>query len=147
MIGPSQDNSNSKSVVVVGCGRVGIAVATGLAKRGCSVHVLDVNASAFDQLPRGRLESSRITPVHGDGTLEADLVEAGIADAEAMVAVTGNDNINALVALSAARLYGVTSAVCRIDDPEKQQTFQSLGLTTVSSTALLAEHLVDCVVS
>ena len=147
MIRPPQVSSNSKSVVVVGCGRVGVAVASGLAGKGYAVKILDVASRAFEQLPRGPLENSRITPATGDGTLEADLVSAGIADADAMVAVTGNDNVNALAAMAAASLFGVRSAVCRIDDPDKQQTFNSLGLTAVSATMLLADRLIDSVVN
>ena len=147
MIRPPQVNSNSRYVVVVGCGKVGAAIACGLVDNGLHVRILDTDPNAFEQLPRGRIENTRITPLTGDGTLEADLVRAGIADAEAFVAVTGNDNVNALAALAASNLFGVSSALCRIDDPDKQQTFNSLGLTAVSSTALLADHLVDSVVN
>lgn len=122
-------------------------MACGLVDNGYPVRIMDIDPMAFEQLPQGRLENSRITPVTGDGTLEADLVRAGIADAEAIVAVTGNDNVNALAALAASSLFGVSSALCRIDEPEKQQTFNSLGLTAVSATALLASHLIDSVVS
>lgn len=147
MMRPPQVSSNSRYVVVVGCGRVGAAVACGLVDNGYPVRIMDTDPMAFEKLPKGRLENSRIIPVTGDGTLEADLVRAGIAEAEAIVAVTGNDNVNALAALAASSLFGVSSALCRIDEPEKQQTFNSLGLTAVSATALLAGHLIDSVVS
>ena len=147
MFNPTQLGPNSRYVVVVGCGRVGTAVACGLVDNGYPVRIMDIEPLAFQQLPRSRIESNRITPITGDGTLEADLVRAGIADAEAMVAVTGNENVNALAALAASSLFGVRSALCRIDDPEKQQTFNSLGLTAVSATTLLADHLIDFIVN
>ncbi len=147
MIRPLQVNSNSRYAVVVGCGRVGAAIARGLVENGVPVRILDIDPNAFEQLPRSRIESKRITPITGDGTLEADLVRAGIADADAFVAVTGNDNVNALAALAASSLFGVSSALCRIDDTDKQETFNSLGLTAVSATALLADHLIDSVVN
>ncbi len=145
MIRPQYTLPNAKRVIIVGCGRVGIAVATGLAEKGFSVRMLDVDPEAFELLPSGHLDGDRITPITGDGTLEADLMRAGIADAEALVAVTGSDNVNALAALAATRVFGVGSAICRIDDPDKQQAYSSLGLTAVSATILLAERLVDSV--
>ncbi len=147
MLKPLQVNSNAGYVVIVGCGRVGAAVACGLVDNGYPVRIIDKDPMAFEQLPRVRIETNRITPITGDGTLEADLVRAGIADADAMVAVTGNDNVNALAALAASSLFGLRAALCRIDDQEKQQTFNSLGLTAVSATGLLAGHLIDSVIN
>ncbi|HNB54738.1 MAG TPA: NAD-binding protein, partial [Anaerolineales bacterium] len=71
-------------VIIVGCGRVGSALAHQLNKKGHLVTVIDQNAAAFNALPNdfhGRL-------VEGDALVKNVLQRAEIAQADGLVAVT-----------------------------------------------------------
>ena len=145
MTQPRRLSPGTKDIVIVGCGGVGAAVAARLAELGHLIHILDVDTRAFDHLPENRVADGHITPLAGNGTFETDLTRAGISEADALVALTGQDSTNALSAQLAAQVFAVESAICRIDDPARQQTYNDLGLTAISATVLLADSIVDSI--
>src|SRR4051812_19078119 len=76
--------------VVIGCGRVGSAVATNLADEGFDVSVVDESIEAFNRLPVGF--SGETFEGHA---LDLEVLQAaGIDDAEACVVATNGDNTN-----------------------------------------------------
>jgi trk system potassium uptake protein TrkA len=85
-----------------------------------------------------------------DSLLEGDCCEvstldrAGIARADLVIAVTGDDEDN-LVTCSIARRRGAGRMIARINDPRNEVLFQRLGFeTTVSATqAILAQIEVE----
>jgi trk system potassium uptake protein TrkA len=89
-------------VVVVGCGRVGAGLAAALAERGDTVAVVDKDPRAFERL-LGEHFPGRT--VHGIGFDRDVLEQAGIARADALVAVTGGDNSNVVTARVARETY------------------------------------------
>jgi trk system potassium uptake protein len=72
-------------VVVVGCGRVGAGLAAGLAEAGEVVAVVDKDPKAFERLG----EDFTGQTVEGIGFDRDVLERAGVARADALVAVTG----------------------------------------------------------
>ena len=135
----NQTQPVSERKIVVGCGRLGVAVATSLAARGHTVYILDPRADAFEPLPPGKIEDGLIVPLVGDGTLEEDLLRASVRDANVFLALTGTDTANALAAQMAKHLYRVPSVICRIDDPIIQGMYGDLGIVAISATALVAQ--------
>ena len=94
-------------VMIVGCGRVGSAIAHSMLAEGNEVSVLDEDPEAIALLDRGQSEGweergGRFTV----GTaLEIDaLLAAGIEQADAFVASTDGDNTNLVVAQIANHL-------------------------------------------
>ncbi|HEX7525407.1 MAG TPA: FAD-dependent oxidoreductase, partial [Gaiellaceae bacterium] len=76
--------------LVIGCGRVGSSIALNLHKEGWDVVVVDENEDALSRLG----ESWPGTFVVGHG-MDTDLLrEAGIEEADAVVAATDGDNRN-----------------------------------------------------
>ena len=126
-------------VVIMGCGRVGAAVATRLSDDGHTVTVLDTDAFAFSRLP------SRFagTCLIGSGTDDRKLEEAGIRRADAFVALASGDNRNILAAQKAKHMFGVQIAVSRVKDPYRSELFNRLGLRTFSPTKVGAELAYD----
>jgi len=116
-------------VVVVGCGRVGSRLAAELADEGHSVAVLDRHAASFSRLP----ERFSGTTVVGVGFDRDRLREAGIEQADALVAVTSGDNTNVLVARVARDAFGVERVAARIYDPHRAEIYERLGIPTVAS--------------
>jgi len=122
-------------VIIMGCGRVGARLAQMLVEAGHEVQVLDVNASAFDRLGRDFAGSTMV----GNGIDHDVLVKAGIERADAFAAVTQGDNRNIMASQKAKHVYKVPRVVTRIYDPIRQDTFQTLGLDSVSPTVIGAK--------
>jgi trk system potassium uptake protein len=117
-------------VVVVGCGRVGAGLAGSLAAAGEVVAVIDKDPKAFERLGEGFTGQT----VEGIG-YDRDVLElAGIARADALVAVTGGDNSNVVAARVAREAYRVPRVIARIQDPRRAALYEELGIATVSST-------------
>src|SRR2546423_13252291 len=104
-------------VVIVGCGRVGSAIARKLLSEGHEVSVLDEDPEAIAQLEKG--EDRGWEDMGGAFTvgtaLELDaLLEAGIDRADAFVASTDGDNTNLVIAQIAQRRFEVPKVVVRV---------------------------------
>ena len=124
-------------VVIMGCGRVGAALASMLDQEGHDVTVLDVNPDAFRRLPpefRGKRHV-------GNGIDHDVLARIGLAEADAFVAVTQGDNRNVMATQIARHLFGVSRALCRIYDPIREEIYRGLGLETISPTLVGAQLL------
>ena len=88
-------------VLIVGCGRVGSAIANSMLEEGHEVSVLDEDAEAIALLDRGQANSwEERGGQFTEGTaLEIDaLLAAGIERADAFVASTDGDNTNLVIA-------------------------------------------------
>jgi len=114
---------------VVGCGRVGAGLAVALAERGDTVAVVDKHSRAFERLGERFLGQT----VEGIGFDRDVLERAGIARADALVAVTGGDNSNVVTARVAREAYKVPRVVARIHDPRRAIIYEELGVVTVAT--------------
>jgi trk system potassium uptake protein len=131
-------------VLIVGCGRVGSAIAKSMLGEGHDVSVLDEDPDAIALLNRDQTESwedlgGRFTV----GTaLEIDaLLEAGIEDADAFVASTDGDNTNLVIAQIAKRRFDIERVVVRVLDPARANWYAEQGLQTVCPTQTAIELL------
>jgi trk system potassium uptake protein TrkA len=118
-------------VIVVGCGRVGSAVASELVIRGHEIVVIDRRREAFRRLGPN-FAGTTMTGVGFDREL---LSAAGITDKSAVMAVTSGDNSNILIARVARETFGVERVVARIYDPQRAVIYERLGIPTVASVA------------
>ncbi|GAA4901761.1 TrkA family potassium uptake protein [Tessaracoccus lubricantis] len=116
-------------IVIMGCGRVGAMLATGLEKRGHSVGVIDQNPEAFRRLGN---EFKGLT-VEGIGFDREVLEAAGIRRADAFAAVSSGDNSNILSARVVRENYHVDNVVARIYDQGRAEVFERLGIPTVAT--------------
>jgi trk system potassium uptake protein len=116
-------------VVIVGCGRVGTALAVRLAVEGHDVRVVDRDLKARRLLPANFNGQFHI----GNGYSRAVLGEAGIDHADAFIAVTSGDNSNIVAARTAKEQYRVPVVIARIYDPRRADIYRELGIPTVAS--------------
>ena len=116
-------------VVIVGCGRVGSAVALDLTGAGHTVAIIDKRPEAFSRLG----PNFPGQPITGIGFDRDRLLEAGIERADAVAAVTSGDNSNIMIARVARETYGVERVVARIYDPRRAAIYQRLGIPTVAT--------------
>ena len=125
-------------VVIMGCGRVGSALAKGLDFGGHSVAVIDRDAGAFRRLHE-EFAGQRVT---GIGFDRDTLVESGIERAGAFAAVSSGDNSNIIAARVARETFGIENVVARIYDPRRAEVYQKLGIPTVATVRWTADQVI-----
>src|SRR5579859_3792047 len=137
-------------LLIVGCGRVGSAVAKRALDAGYDVSVLD-----SDPLSHERLDKDQTTTWEDAGgrftvsaALEIDgLIEAGIERADVFLAATRGDNTNLVIAQLAQRRFKVPRVVARVADPGRANWYAEQGLHTVSPTQQAIDEASDMVLS
>ena len=125
------------NVIIMGCGRVGAELARLLDSDGHKVTILDSDAESFDKLPTG----FKGTALLESATDEEGLERAHITEADAFVAVTRQDDKNAMAAQIAKEIFNVPRVICRIYDPLREEFYESLGLEGISPTIVFANLL------
>lgn len=116
-------------VVIMGCGRTGSALATRLDAHGDQVTVTDPDDAAGGRLPTG-FHGRFLT---GNGVTPAVLEAAGIAHAEAFVALTPNDSANIVAARVARDTFRVPRVIACLHDPAHAPVYSEFGITAVGS--------------
>ncbi len=122
------------NVVIMGSGRVASELATLLDQEGQTVTVIDSDVSGFDRLP----QSFKGKSVIGDATDEEVLRKAGLSSADAFIALTRDDDRNAMAAQIAKHIFGVRKVICRIYDPPREEFYKTLGLEAISPIMVFA---------
>lgn len=127
------------NVIIVGCGRLGVELATRLDRGGHAVCVVDPERESLNNLAAdfgGRF-------VIGEA-LERDVLErAGITTCDALAALTAVDTLNAAVAHVARTAYAVPKVFVRNYDPRKRALHEACGHQTVSSITWSANRAED----
>ncbi len=104
-------------VIIVGSGEVGFDVARILSMEQHDVTIIDIDSDALTQA-KERLD---VLTLHGNGTSASILEEAGIKQADLMVAVAAVDEVNIIACMMASRL-GVKTTVARVRSDELANT-------------------------
>ncbi|MGA2924978.1 MAG: NAD-binding protein [Solirubrobacteraceae bacterium] len=124
-------------ILIIGCGRVGSA----LAKRALDARH-EVSVMDSDPLSHERLDKDQSTTWEDAGgrftvgtALEIDgLIEAGIEEADVFIAATSGDNTNLVIAQIAQRRFKVPRVVVRVADPGRAAWYAEQGLLTICPT-------------
>jgi trk system potassium uptake protein TrkA len=127
--------------LVIGCGRVGSTIAKTLHSEGWEVVVVDENEDALSRL--GQNWPGAFVVGHG---MDTDLLrEAGIEDADAVVAATDGDNTNIVIGQVAQKRFDISCVVVRLLDPARAQFYASRGMRTVCPTSTAIDALMETV--
>jgi len=127
--------------LVIGCGRVGSAIALQLHQEGWDVTVVDENEDALSRLG----ESWPGTFIVGHG-MDADLLRAaGIEEADAVVVATDGDNTNIVIGQVAQKRFGIQCVVVRILDPARADFYSARGMRVVCPTKTSIDFLMEAV--
>src|SRR4030066_2510089 len=124
-------------VIIVGCGKVGSNLAKELSVNNHDVVVIDSDPDKFSQLGSG-FNGKTILGVPVDENI---LLEAGIEKADAVAAVSPDENMNIMVSQIAKEIYKVPRVIPRVYDPDRDIFFQELGLNTMCLTTLAVAHV------
>ncbi len=121
-------------IIIVGGGSVGYYLAKTLVRTQHEVLVLEKNRAIHKQVA----EELGEVVMQGDGCEVRIMEEAGVARADAVVAVTGEDEDNLVICQMAKLKFNVPRTIARINDPRNEQLFHTLGIdATVNSTKII----------
>lgn len=118
-------------IVVVGAGKVGYYLAKTLLQEEHEVLLIEKDPIKVEYYGE-RLGS---VVVRGDGAEASTLAAAGAGRADAVVAVTGDDEDNLVICQVAKNKFKVERTIARVNNPKNEHLFRVLGVdVTVSQT-------------
>lgn len=100
-------------IVIVGDGKIGSALAEQLSREGHEITIVDRSGTPLQQT----VEDLDILSVEGNGATFATQMEAGVDEAELVIAVTAQDELNLLCCLIAKKI-GAKHTIARVRNPE-----------------------------
>lgn len=134
-----QEWKKRMNIIIVGCGKVGSALAEQLSKEDNDVTIVDLNYELVQDLS----SDLDIMGVVGSGSNHQILEEAGIEKADLLIAVTGSDELNLLSCLIAKKA-GNCQTIARVRNPEysRESSYikEELGLAMVINPELAAAN-------
>ncbi len=127
-----RSNIEIKNLMVLGGSRIGIGIATQL-QNDVNIKLIDYNAEKAYRLAE-RLEKTLIINVDGRNT-EA-MLEEGISNMDAFVAVTGRSETNILAAMLAKRM-GVKKVIAEVENLNYIGLAESMGIDTIINKKMI----------
>ena len=104
-------------IVIVGAGEVGFHIASHLAHENKEVVVIDTNAESLRRIS----DNLDVQVIQGSGSSPVVLEDAGILNAEILLAVTNRDETNLVACLVANIISPSTKKLARVRDADFDQ--------------------------
>jgi trk system potassium uptake protein TrkA len=127
------------NILVVGGGKIAYFLVRTFTAKGHHVTVIDRDQEEGIQLAR-RLKA---TIVNGDGSDPQVLEEAGAYTVDVLLAVTPNDQDNLVICQLADKWFHVPRTLALVNDPDNEEVFQKLGITSAFSTTRILSSLIE----
>lgn len=129
--------------IIAGCMKIGASLAQMLSQENHDVVVIDSDPNNLEALGNG-FNGVTITGMPID---EDVLRSAGIEKADALAAVTRDDNMNVMVAQVAQNIFHVPKVITRLYSPEQEVVFRQMGMTTICPTLMAVNKIKEMLVS
>jgi trk system potassium uptake protein TrkA len=121
-------------IIVVGGGKVGYYLTKTLVNEGYEVLLIEKNPKKVAVYA----ERFGSVVLEGDGAESSTLEAAGVARADVVIAVTGDDEDNLVICQTAKKGFNVPRTIARVNNPKNEEIFKKLGIdVTVSATNLI----------
>ena len=128
-------------IVVMGYGRVGSRTTRALAAKGHEITVVDTDPIHL----RRAIDLPGVKLIQGNG-IDADVQrEAGVGEADRLLALTKEDNVNLMAAQVARVFFNVPQAIARVWEPSHAEACDDPKLITICPTLHAVEAVVTCV--
>ena len=98
------------NIIICGAGRVGFTIAQILSEQGHSITVIDQSSEDIQKID----DSLDVKSIVGKATYPSILEKANASDADMIIAVTRNDEINMLICQIAFSIFNVQKKIARI---------------------------------
>jgi NhaP-type Na+/H+ or K+/H+ antiporter len=115
-------------VIIVGGGKTGRALADRLEDRGENVVIVENEQDVVEQR---RNQGYKVE--WGDGTDTEVLRSAGAENAKVVVAATGDDDANLLVAQLSNSSFDVEQVIAKVNNPDNVDAFEDLGVRSIDA--------------
>ena len=129
-------------VIIMGGGRVGLALANLLIEDGYDITLIESDESLCSEVA-AELDALVIC---GNGTSSKLLEESNIEDADFFIATTGNDEAN-LLSCILVRKYDVPNIIARVSNPDHEEAFKEVGIDQVISPEITAAGYLQKIVT
>lgn len=123
-------------IIIIGAGEIGYDLASILSKEKHDVIVVDREKSCLDKVS----ENLDVLCFEGNATSAEDLVEAGVQDADIMIAVTSIDEVNMIASMMSKRL-GAKMVIARVRSDELSRPNAPLKSTELGIDVLIHPEL------
>jgi len=124
-------------IIIVGCGKVGTTLVSQLIQEGHDITIIDTNSTKVQEI----VNLYDVMGITGNGASYTIQCEAGIEEADLLIAVTGSDELNMLCCTVAKRV-GNCAAIARVRTPDYSQEIgylrEKLGLALIINPELEA---------
>ncbi|HZR41532.1 MAG TPA: TrkA family potassium uptake protein [Ktedonobacteraceae bacterium] len=118
-------------IIIGGGGDVGYYLTRNLLNQGHEVLLLEKGNDRYQTLS----EELGQAVLKGDACEARTMEEAGARRADAIIAVTGEDEDNLVICQMAKKRFNVSRTIARLNNPKHQELFQKLGIdVTISPT-------------
>ena len=131
-----------KNVMMMGGGKIAVRTAVTLPEY-IKLKIIERDAQRCERLNDLLTDADRIMIINGDGRDVSLLVEEGIKNTQAFVAVTDNAEANILACLTAKRM-GVRKTVALVENLDYVDMAESLDIgTIINKKAIAASHIYE----
>ncbi len=110
------------NIIIAGDGKVGATLVRLLSAEGHDLTLIDLNQKTLEST----VEQHDVMAVGGNCASMGVLLEAGIKDADLLIAVTGQDEVNLLACMTAHGLNANLHTIARIRNPEYTEQIHSM---------------------
>ena len=110
------------NIIIAGDGKVGTTLVRLLSAEGHDLTLIDLNQKTMEST----VEQHDVMAVRGNCASMEVLLEAGVKDADLLIAVTGQDEVNLLSCLTAHGLNPQLHTIARIRNPEYTDQIHSM---------------------
>ena len=111
------------NIIICGAGRVGFTIAKQLSEQGHSITVIDQSSDDIQKIN----DSLDVKAIVGKATYPSILEKANASDADMIIAVTRNDEINMVICQIAFSIFNIPKKIARI----RSQDYLNPKFTTV----------------
>lgn len=135
MFRPKKQDTQGLQIIIVGCGKVGATLIERLSQEGHDITIIDKNAQKIQEITN----MYDVMGLVGNGASYSVQKEAGIDNADLLIAVTDSDELN-LLCCTIAKRVGDCSAIARVRTPDYSKEVgylqKKLGLAMIINPEL-----------
>ena len=125
-------------ILILGCDKVVAHLVADLAQEGGHrITVMDEASDCLEGLPQSENVAALLT---AEPIIE-HLRRVGINHVDAFLALSDDDNKNAMAAQVASHIFHVQEVICRIGDPLKETMYRELGMNVIGPTPVLRDAI------
>ncbi len=135
----AQDWGAAMNTLIVGGGKLVYFLSRTFSSKGYQVTIVNRDRAECVWLAR----QLKATVVYGDGSDPRILEEAQANGIDTLLAVTPHDEDNLAICQLARLRFGVPRTLALVNDPDNEDVFRKLGVTTAFSTTRLLSNLIE----